>query len=122
MFERDPRLSEEIMYGIPPETYESPESYIQTLVGRMRSAYQLVQEKAKRKQNHQKEVYDKTIKDHLYQVHYVVFLHSSVVSRVCSRKLIRPWQGPFIVTKVISPSVYRIVYCSNPRKETSGSL
>ena len=117
MFGRDPRLPEDIMYGIPPETCESPERYSQTLVGRMKRTYQLVQEKAKRKQNHQKEVYDKTIKGHPYQVDDLVFLHSSVVPRGCSRKFIRPWQGPFRVTKVISPSVYRIVDCSNPRRK-----
>ena len=49
MIGRDPRLTEDIMYGIPPETYVSPERYSQTLVGRMRRAYQLVQEKAKKK-------------------------------------------------------------------------
>ena len=105
------------MYGIPPETCESPERYSQTLVGRMKRAYQLVQEKAKRKQNHQKEVYDKTIKGHPYQVDDIVFLHSSVVPRGCSRKFVRPWQGPFRVIKVISPSVFRIVDCSNPRRK-----
>ena len=52
MFGRDPRFPEDIMYGIPPETCESPVRYSETLVGRMRRAYQLVQEKAKRKQNH----------------------------------------------------------------------
>ena len=117
MFRRDPRLPEDIMYGIPPEIYESPEHYSQTLVRRMTIAYQLVREKAKRKQNHQKEVYDRTIKGHSYQVDDVVFLHSSVVPRGCSRKFVRPWQGPFKVIKVISPSVYRIMDCSNPRKK-----
>ena len=96
MFGRDPCLQRiSCIYGIPPETYNyvSPERYSQTLVGRMRRAYQLVQEKAKRKQNHQKEVYDKTIKGHPYQVD-----HSSVVPRGSSRKFVRPWQGPFRVT------------------------
>ena len=117
MFGRDPRLPEDTMYGIPPETYDSPECYSQTLVGRMRSAYQLVQLKAKRRQNHQKEVYDKTIKGHPYQVDDIIFLHSSVVPRGCSRKFARPWQGPFRVAKVINPFVYRIVDCSNPRRK-----
>ena len=64
------------MYGIPPA---SPEHYSQTLVGRMTRAFQLVQEKARRKQNHQKEVYDRTIRDHPYVVDDIVFLRSSVV-------------------------------------------
>lgn len=63
------------MYGIPLETCESPEHYSQILVGRMTRAYQLVQEKARRKQNHQKEVYDRTIRGHPYQEDDIVFLH-----------------------------------------------
>ena len=117
MFGRDPRLPEDIMYGIPSETYDSTERYSQTLIGRMRRAYQLAQEKAKSKQSHQKEEYDKTMKGHPYQVDDIVFLHSSVVPKGCSRKFVRPWQGPFKVTKVISSSVYRIVDCSNPRRK-----
>lgn len=87
MFGRDPHLPEDIMHGISPEAYASPERYSQTLVGRMRSAYQLVQEKAKRKQNQQKEVYEKTIKGHPYQVDDIVFRYSSVVPKGCSRSL-----------------------------------
>eukprot|EP00731_Ephydatia_muelleri_P007543 Em0003g1791a len=32
-----------------------------------------------------------------------------------SRKLHKPWQGPYRVVKAISPSVYRIVDCARPR-------
>eukprot|EP00731_Ephydatia_muelleri_P010425 Em0005g1011a len=33
-----------------------------------------------------------------------------------SKKLHRPWQGPFKVVKVLGPSIYRIVDCTNPRR------
>ena len=50
-----------------------------------------------------------------YGVGDLVLLHSPAVPRGKSRKLHKPWQGPYRVVKAISPSVYRIVDCARPR-------
>eukprot|EP00731_Ephydatia_muelleri_P006298 Em0003g546a len=43
-------------------------------------------------------------------------IRRSPVRRGFSKKLHRPWQGPFKVVKVLGPSIYRIVDCTNPRR------
>eukprot|EP00731_Ephydatia_muelleri_P004961 Em0002g1137a len=43
-------------------------------------------------------------------------IRRSPVRRGFSKKLHRPWQGPFKVVKVLGPSIYRIVDCANPRR------
>ena len=45
-----------------------------------------------------------------------VWLHCPAVPKGCSRKLHRPWQGPFIVVKLIGDVVYRIQLLSNSRQ------
>ena len=42
MFGREPRLPEDIMFGIPTEDHASPEPYSHILVQRVKSGYQLV--------------------------------------------------------------------------------
>ena len=50
MFGREPRLPEDIMFGIPAEEYTSPEQYSHTLVKRVKRGYQLVRDHAEKKQ------------------------------------------------------------------------
>ena len=67
------------------------------------------------KQTHQKDLYDRGVRGSPYGVGDLVLLHSPAVPRGKSRKLHKPWQGPYRVVKAISPSVYRIVDCARPR-------
>ena len=116
MFGREPRLPEDIMFGIPAEEYTSPEQYSHILVERVKRGYQLVRDHAEKKQKHQKDMFDRKVKGQPYHVNDLVFLHNTVVPKGHSRKFCRPWLGPFKVIKIMSPNVYRIVDCSNPRK------
>ena len=45
-----------------------------------------------------------------------MWLHCPAVRKGSSRKLHRPWQGPYVIVKVIGDTVYRIQHLSNPRK------
>ena len=45
----------------------------------------------------------------------LVWLHCPAVPKGRSRKLHRPWQGPYVIAKVIGEAVYRIKLLSNPQ-------
>eukprot|EP00731_Ephydatia_muelleri_P025540 Em0017g623a len=66
--------------------------------------------------------YTKVLKGHLERSYQAVIKHvqqkqiiKKTLPRGKSRKLNKPWQGPYRVVKAISPSVYRIVDCARPR-------
>ncbi|KAL5488641.1 hypothetical protein EMCRGX_G017617 [Ephydatia muelleri] len=61
MFGREPRLPEDIMFGIPAEEYTSPEQYSHILVERVKRGYQLVRDHAEKKQKHQKDMFDRKL-------------------------------------------------------------
>ena len=63
-----------------------------------------------------KEVFDQKIEGNPYQVGDLVWLYSPAVSRGHSRKLHKPWVGPFKIAKVLSELVYRIQHFNLPRK------
>eukprot|EP00731_Ephydatia_muelleri_P037376 Em0453g3a len=92
MFGRNPRLPEDVLYSLPVASHDSVTQYTKVLKGRLERSYQAVI-----KHVQQKQIIKKTL------------------PRGKSRKLHKPWQGPYRVVKAISPSVYRIVDCARPR-------
>ena len=121
MFGRDPRLPEDVMYSLPVESYTSEHQYCRELKRRLQQVYARVREYSRKKQLHQKDVYDCHVKDDSYHVNDMVFLHCPAIPRGLSRKFHKPWQGPYRVVKVIGPTVYRIADCTNPMQEEKGS-
>eukprot|EP00731_Ephydatia_muelleri_P007513 Em0003g1761a len=97
MFGRNPRLPEDILYSLPVASHDSVTQYTRVLKGRLERSYQAVIKHVQQKQTHQK-TYDRGYQE---------------LGK--SRKLHKPWQGPYRVVKAISPSVYRIVDCARPR-------
>ena len=55
-----------------------------------------------------KDRYDTLLEGQLLDVGDAVWLHNPQRKKGLSPKLQRPWEGPYIVTKVINDSVYRI--------------
>ena len=104
------------IYISTPE-YQSVDEYSTALMERLQQSYQWVQKYASKKQQHQKAVYDLKCRGTSYRVNDLVFLHSPAVPRNKCKKFHRPWRGPFKVTKVVGPCVYRIVDCSNSRRK-----
>ena len=91
MFGCEPHLPEDIMFGIPDE---SPKQYSHILVEKVKRGYQLVRDHAKKKQRHQKDMFDRKVKGHSYHIQDLVFLHNAVVLKRHTRKFCRPWLGP----------------------------
>ena len=115
MFGRNPRLPEDVLYSLPVASHNSVTQYTRVLKGRLERSYQAVIKHVQQKQIHQKDLYDRGVRGSPYGVGDLVLLHSPAVPRGKSRKLHKPWQGPYRVVKAISPSVYRIVDCARPR-------
>jgi hypothetical protein len=66
---------------------------------------------ARTRQKHQESNYDKSIRGHAFVVDDLVLLHCPHVPRGRSRKLHRPWQGPYKVVSLLGPATYRIMNC-----------
>lgn len=115
MFGRNARLPEDVLFPIPAAT-ECPDKYADVVRRRLQLAYGQVQQHTKRRLQQQKAIYDLTAQGKPYCVNDYVLLHNPVVPRGASRKLHRPWQGPFKVIEVLGKSVYRIMDCTNPKR------
>ena len=115
MFGCNLHLPEDVLYSLPITSYDLVTQYTKVLKGHLQRSYQTVNKRVQQQQIHQKEVYDHGVRDSPYGVGDLVLLHSSAVPRGKSRKLHKPWQGPYRVVKAISPSVYHIVDCASPR-------
>lgn len=116
MFGRAPRLPEDVLFSLP-DTVEDPSRYGEVLKKRMKQAMARVQQYMGLQQQRQKENYDEGVRGNAYKVNDFVFLHNPAVPRGCCKKFHKPWQGPFKVVGVLGPSVYRIVECTNPRRQ-----
>lgn len=117
MFGRYPRLPEDIIYSLPVTNYTSAHQYCHEIKKHMQEAYRRVGEYVHKERLHQKANYDRHVKGNSYVVNDLVFLHCPAVPRGQSRKLHKPWQGPYRVVEVIGPTVYRIVECKNPGRK-----
>ena len=64
----------------------------------------------------QKELYDKKAHHQPFEPGDLVWLHSSAVPHGQSRKLHRPWTGPYRIVSKLSDAVYRIQHSQTRRK------
>ena len=119
VFGREVRLPVDIMFGNPPpELPKCSSMYALQLRNTLESAYHKVQAYLRVESRRQKEGYDRRVKGvgPSYKEGDFVWLHCPAVPRGKSRKLHRPWKGPFVVTKVLSDVVFRIQHRDPPRK------
>ena len=117
MFGREARLPIDVMFGPPPgEESTSSSQYAFLLRQRLESAYHRVRTQLALQQRRQKTLYDRKVAGHSYSVGDHVWLHCLAVTRGNSRKLHRPWQGPYKIVKVITDVLYRIQLVKQPRR------
>ena len=93
MFGREPRIPEDVMFPNPDcsltSANSSPKKYADMLRARLLKAYERVQSYSKKKQQHQKQYYDRDVRGSPYQVGDIVSLHDPVVKGDHSRKFHR---------------------------------
>ena len=106
----------DVMFGAPEDTPSSVHQYARELASNLEKAYNNVREHLRVDQCRQKDIYDRRVAGPSYACGDRVWLHSPAVPKGRSKKLHRPWQGPFTVTKVLSDVIFRIKKDTPPRK------
>ena len=108
MFGREAQLPVDIIYSLPKETcnLEPGHKYAKVLCKRLEEAYTRVRHHLGKQKDQQRLYYDTKVHGKAYKKGDCVWLHCPAVPKGYSRKLHRPWQGPFVVVKVISDAVY----------------
>ena len=113
MFGRQAHMPVDIALGTaaaPPTTI--PE-YVANLRSSLQSAYSYVRNCMGHQLEKQKAQYDTRANGHPFEVGDLVWLHSSVVP---SKKLHRPWTGPYKFVSELSDAVYRLQHTKHRRK------
>ncbi|XP_064631387.1 uncharacterized protein LOC135489780 [Lineus longissimus] len=95
--------------GRPPgEPCDDVGTYAEDVEQRMRSAFDMVEESLGAAHKRQKVVYDSRKHGKKFELGDRVWLHSPAVKRGLSRKLHKPWTGPFVIVKVLSDVNFKI--------------
>ena len=116
MFGRQAKLPVELMYGTPePESLTSTE-YANRLKSSLTEAYQSVRLRTARQLEHQAELYNQKLHGKPHGVGSHVWVLFPQVPRGKSKKLYRPWSGPFVVVKRLSDVTYRVQEVKNRRR------
>ena len=116
MFGRQAKLPVELMYGTPePESLTSTE-YANQLKSTLTEVYQSVRLKTTRQLEHQAALYNQKLHGKPYGVGSHVWVLFPQVPRGKSKKLYRPWSGPFVVVKRLSCVTYRVQDVNNRRR------
>ncbi|VDI12063.1 Hypothetical predicted protein [Mytilus galloprovincialis] len=87
---------------------KQPSEFIRDLKQVMEEVHSIVRENIQSAQFRQKRDYDTKLFQRTYDVGDAVYRIDSATKVGESKKLRSPWQGPYLVIKVISPVLYRI--------------
>ena len=109
MLGRELKLPVDLIFGRPEEEIlQTPVEYVLTLQERLERVHGFARAHLREMSNKMKDRYDTLLEGQLLDVGDAVWLHNPQRKKGLSPKLQRPWEGPYIVTKVINDSVYRI--------------
>jgi len=110
MLGREVALPVDIVLGRPPGERDSQLSsdYVQDLNDKLEAVHQVARNKIKIRSDHQKKHYDLRVHGQKYDRGQFVWLHNPVRKVGISPKLVRSWEGPFLVVKRLSDVTYRI--------------
>ena len=101
------RLPVDIMYGDPPGT-ETPMNYASNVKESLQNSFALVRENMNTCQKRQKDYYDVKVNGTPYELNDLVWLHNPAVKPGHTKKLSRPWEGPFVVVGKPSEVTYMV--------------
>ena len=104
----------DIMLGVPvsKEAPKGHAEYAKQLIERLGVAYAEVRKNLREGQVRQKSYYDAKSRIREFEVGDLVYCRKESVKPGLSRKLCPMYIGPFVVTKVMSPCLYRVEDCS----------
>lgn len=114
MFGRKARLPVDIAFGLPGDQPVSTDQHAKTLHQQLGKAYSEVRKSMDLHLHRQKEIYDRKVHGKPYKEGDLVWVHMPVRPGI-SRKLYKPWSGPFKVCKKLSDVTYRVQNVKNRR-------
>ena len=109
MFERQARIPVDIR-SLPPRRL-----YVDQLHESLNFSYACVRERIGQQLQKQKARYDMRTYGQSFKVGDMVWLYNPAVLRGRSKKLHRPWGGPYSVVARVSETVYRLQHLQRPR-------
>lgn len=108
MLGRQARMPIDIMYGTPGPEPVTVSEYAARLRQNLESAYDYVRNRMGHALDRQKDIYDKKVHGEPFTKGDLVWLHCPAVPRGQSKKLHRPWSGPYRIVSKLSEEIYRI--------------
>ena len=108
MFGREARLPVDAMLADPPEGTQDYPTYVAKLKQQMVETEAVVRDNLKAAQKKQKDHYDVHSHGEPFKEGDRVWYYQKAVPRGKTKKLWRPWQGPWRIVKVLSDVTYRI--------------
>lgn len=111
MLGREVELPVDLLYGKPPtdETHLERTSvdYLENLWTRMWAVHDLARKQMTRASDRQKRHYDLNASTTVYKPGDAVWVYNTRLQGG-SRKLTRPWEGPYIIIQQLSDLVYKV--------------
>ena len=101
------RLPVDLMYGSNEPTPLT--AHAQHLKQTLETSYQSARETMGCNLQHQKDLYDQRIHGCPHKPGDLVWLHCRAIHSGCSKKLYRPWKGPYQVIRTIGKTTYHIL-------------
>jgi transposase InsO family protein/predicted aspartyl protease len=110
MLGRDPALPPDLLFGLPPGDNPDLEvtAYVEMLIDRLDTVHELARESMFAASASQKKRYDHRSNPTQYKRGDPVWLHNPARVKGRSPKLQSPWEGPYLIVKVLSDIVYQI--------------
>ncbi|BHF83407.1 hypothetical protein SprV_0902654900 [Sparganum proliferum] len=115
---REIRLSADLQYHLHTPDPTTISTYASHLRETIRTAYNSARETIGASRSHQKTQHDRHSTGATHQVGDLVMHYNPVPPRGISAKLHYPWQGPFVILDVLSPSNYLLRDASQPQSPT----
>ena len=98
----------DLMLGNHSNLDTNAEEYVVSLGDSIASCHAVARDQLKNTQKRQKKEYDMKLNQHHYDTGDLVYEVNSATKVGCSQKLEKIWNGPFLITKVLSPILYVI--------------
>ena len=111
LFGREITLPVDVMFGKPAAEhvhYNTINEYVSNLQDSMEKVHAYARQRLRCAAKTQKSTYDKTLYGKPYSPGQLVWLYTPVKKKGISRKLARPWTGPFTVVKSLNDVTYLI--------------
>ena len=117
MFGRQARMPIDIVLGTASPPPCTVPQYTANLHASLEAAYAFVQHQMHHRLEYQKSCYDTRTQGKPFRIGDMVWLHNPAVPHGRSRKLHRPWTGPYRVVARLSDAVYHLqhVHCRRKR-------